>query len=296
MANKIWTGAVDNSYSVAGNWIGGVPVATDNVYLTTGYINSINAGLNQSGVAITSFNADLGYTGSVADSGTYLQINSTNVILGKPMATGNASGSGRMNLNFGSVATTVNVYGGSTNSTDLYQTCYKLLGTSISQLSVLNGQVGVALDIGSVSGITSVTIDGGYVVFGPGVGNPTFTLNSGILNSATTATVTASTINGIYNYSGTGAHTTMNILGGGYVNYTGSGTIDTLNITGNLDLSNSLLPFGSVTVNFINRFPGGSINDPNGVLAIANWITDVGGATLLDNKSTFGPNRTYIVT
>ena len=75
MADKIWTGVTDGDYGVAGNWApSGVPTTSDSVYLTQDYSVDIDAGLDQSAVAIDKFVVD-GYTGKIGTLALgYLQI------------------------------------------------------------------------------------------------------------------------------------------------------------------------------------------------------------------------------
>ncbi len=77
MATRIWTGAVSGDWGNVGNWHGGViPVATDDVYLIDND-QDINAGLDQSGVALDSFTCDLTYKGNIGTNSAYLQLDAT---------------------------------------------------------------------------------------------------------------------------------------------------------------------------------------------------------------------------
>jgi hypothetical protein len=147
MADKVWLGSTSDNYSTTGNWLGGTPVATNNVFLTFGAINDILNGLNQSAVALASFNQDMGFVKNVgsltAGVRSSLQINTPLATLGLNTPTGSPSGSGRLYLDFGAVATVVNVLNSKGQATDSYQTPVHLLGTSLT-LNALGGMVGVA--------------------------------------------------------------------------------------------------------------------------------------------------------
>lgn len=87
MATRTWQGGTGGSttdYSVAGNWVeGAVPVAGDAVTIMPnpdGTVYNITAGLNQAGVAITSFVVDQSYTGTIAATGGYLLLNVTTAV------------------------------------------------------------------------------------------------------------------------------------------------------------------------------------------------------------------------
>ena len=84
MATRTWQGGTGGSttdYSVAGNWVeGAVPIAGDAVTIRPnpdGTVYNITAGLNQAGVAVTSFVIDASYDGDIGASGGYLLLNVT---------------------------------------------------------------------------------------------------------------------------------------------------------------------------------------------------------------------------
>ena len=75
MAVKIWTGATDGDWSVAGNWSpSGVPASTDDVIISAAYTVSITAGLNQSAVTLNSLTVEEGYSGAIGSKSADLQI------------------------------------------------------------------------------------------------------------------------------------------------------------------------------------------------------------------------------
>ena len=75
MAVKIWTGATDGDWSVAGNWSpSGVPASADDVILSASYVVSITAGLNQSAVTLNSLTVEQGYSGAIGSKAADLQI------------------------------------------------------------------------------------------------------------------------------------------------------------------------------------------------------------------------------
>lgn len=80
MANKVWVGTDsgnEGDWSVAANWSpSGVPVNTDNVIFDGTSNQAVTAGLNQSAVTLTSLFVSDDYSGAIAASGGYLQINS----------------------------------------------------------------------------------------------------------------------------------------------------------------------------------------------------------------------------
>jgi hypothetical protein len=295
MADKVWLGSTSDNYSTTGNWLGGTPVATNNVFLTFGAINDILNGLNQSAVALASFNQDMGFVKNVgsltAGVRSSLQINTPLATLGLNTPTGSPSGSGRLYLDFGAVATVVNVLNSKGQATDSYQTPVHLLGTSMT-LNALGGMVGVATLVGEVSTLAALTVDGAIVVLGAGVTPTLINIISGSVVSSSTHTAPDVTVASTYVFKGAAAHTALKVLTGATVKYNGTGTIASLTYSGTVDFSEGV---GAVTITNATRYPGGKILDPNKRVTFSNPVQDAGGAKATDDSSDFGPNRTWTV-
>lgn len=298
MAKPIWSGTTSNDYAVTTNWTTGtVPTTGDAVFLTTGAANPIGTSLDQHTVAIASFTTDMGFNSTVGDAANYLQIAAPVATLGLPLPVGSGSGSRRINLNFGATAAIVTVLNSPNQGTDPGMPPVRLLGTSLT-VNALGGLTGIAVGIGETSTLTAVMVDGGTLILGPGAAVTTITIQSGMLISSSTSTVTTATIQGqnsqlSYVANGSGAHTTLTI-NSGTVQHNGGGTITdlTLGVGATYDRSNTITP---VTITNCTRYPGAKILDPNGTIIFTNPWQDAGAASLADNRSTFGPNRTYQV-
>ena len=77
MATKTWIGT-DGAWGTAGNWSpSGVPVSSDDVYITSGSDNI--DGSDQSAVTLGRLVVGPKFTGDIATSGTKLQINATSL-------------------------------------------------------------------------------------------------------------------------------------------------------------------------------------------------------------------------
>lgn len=299
MANPVWIGTTSGSYTTTTNWIGGaIPTTGDNVYLTAGALNSLTTNLDQSAVTIGTFTQDMGFTATVGDltAGvrTNLKLHCPIVSLGISAPTGNPAGSGKIYLDFGANATVCTVANTGRQAADAGQTPTHLLGTSLT-LNVNGGLVGVGLNVGEVSTLTALNVDGGIVILGAGVTPSSVTAYSGSILSASTITCPAITLYSTANYVFTGAatHTAITAYAGSTVTYNGTGTITAINLGGTLDLSGGT---GAVTITNMNRYPGGKILDPNKRLTFTNAWVDIAGAGLKDNRSDFGPGRSYKVT
>jgi hypothetical protein len=102
MAVKTWASTANTDYSQAANWSpSGVPIAADDVVIPPGTA-SIQAGLNQSAVALASFTILSGYTGLIGQVDAPLQIRSTIAVIGARDDGRPKQQSGRIFLDFGS--------------------------------------------------------------------------------------------------------------------------------------------------------------------------------------------------
>jgi hypothetical protein len=241
-----------NDWANTANWSSGsVPVSGDVVYISTGSV-PIFYGLGQSAVTLTSLNIAQSYTGTIGlptynRSGYWeyraneLAISATTVNVGTG-STGN--GSGRIKLNVGSVACTLNVYN-TGQPLDQGNPALTWRGTSASSVVNLNkGSIGIAFFPGNTATVSALNI--GYVsnqssdvqlICGVGVTLTTLDMNGGgvqLNNGATTITQNAGTLSVL----GMGGVTTLNVDGGTCI-YNSTGTLTTATIAenGTLDFS-----------------------------------------------------------
>lgn len=78
MAQKTWLGTSSTDYSVTGNWSeGAIPTTNDTVTISRNAIRAIQAGLNQSSVAIDNFTVEDGFSYDIGTSSAFLQISCT---------------------------------------------------------------------------------------------------------------------------------------------------------------------------------------------------------------------------
>jgi len=238
MAVKIWTGATDGDWSVAGNWSpSGVPASADDVILSASYVVSITAGLNQSAVTLNSLTVEQGYSGAIGSKAADLQIATDALTF---------EGSGVAYINLGSNAVDPVINGTatySTGSSGLY-----LTGTGIGTITCAGGGVSIGRP-GTTSTVTEIRGVAGDVHVGIG-GTVTSSFNFGatVVFDAThttlqiddgrtvlkqSATVTTAHLDGgIFQLDSACTITTVNLNSGGELRASAGSdkTITTLNI------------------------------------------------------------------
>lgn len=237
-------------WSDANNWDGGaVPggAASQDVYIDNATV-AIIYGLDQSGIGNTlaslnigkSFTGSIGYNGATGYSGTYLQIKATVVNLGQHSGSGSPAGSGRIMIDTGSTASTINVYDTASTSSDSNKPSCRLKANSASTtINVQKGSVGVAYESGETTTVGTVNISyktnktsDADVYIKSGVTLTTLYKTGGDCELSCAATTVTNEAGTLKTY-GSGAITTINQYGGSlYPNSTG--TITTLNDLGGL--------------------------------------------------------------
>lgn len=299
MANDLWQSPASTAYSTAANWsLAAVPVATNAVYFSQNAI-SVLSGLNQSAVALASFSADLSYTGVFGAANTYLQIGAALAYLGQPGITGGGSGSTKLDLDFGSSAVNVKIFGSySQLVSGLAPT--RLLGSGLT-IGATGGLFCVAPLPTETATITAMTIGNtgnkptAYLGMGVTLTALVMTAGSTVYSQSgiTAPSVIVGDSNGStanYNFNGTGAHTILTVNQNGTANYNGTGTIGTGTVYGKLDLSNGS---GGVTVtNKLLLYAGCTVYDPLGRLTLSSGFQVVNG-TLSDCKITMANARNF---
>lgn len=225
MATKTWKGddaTTPNSWSVAGNWDGGVPVNSDDVIIPAGSL-AITAGLNQSAVTLDSLIVENGFDQNIGSATADLQI-------------------GTSGFEFSALGGTQYIDLGSSNIDALIKNAPEpesgffglyLIGSSLNTVSVDSGKVAVA----GLGGQTA-TVDDARVI------------GNGILKIGSGVTLGDSYITGegtILQYC---AGTNVDVLAGLFRSY-GEGAIATINAYGG-----ELIPNSSGTVTDINHYGG----------------------------------------
>jgi hypothetical protein len=218
-----------------------------------------------SAVVLNSLRIDQSYTGAIgsAGAGGYWQIGTATLNIGLPSGDGvNSGGSGRIKLDIGTGAATINVYN-SGNTTDTGQEPIRLLAVNASNvLNVLGGRVGLAANVpGEVSTIGTLNCSGLNAVCNLSSGVTWTTASVGAGGTITTNSG-GTTLN-----IGSGSKATVNgssaittIGNGGYLNHnlrTGTMTTTLNNLNGaTADFTGNP---ASCTVTTINRYKGSTV-------------------------------------
>lgn len=221
-------------------------------------------GLDQSGIAntLTSLNVGKSFTGKIGPNGSagiaaaYLQIKATTVNIGQHFGPGSPLGSGRIKLDLGATASTVNVDAMATASDSGKPALRLKMDSTSSNLFVNKGDVGLAAEAGETSSIGTVRVaymtnraNDSDLLIGDGVTfGGTNTIN--ITGGDTTLRVAAATVtiqSGTLTKTGSGAITTLN-ADGGTVTTWGAGTITTVNASGSTVNSNSTGTITNLTI------------------------------------------------
>jgi hypothetical protein len=248
-------------WDTAANWSTGIVpgnAASQDVFIED-FATDILYGLDQSGIANTlaslnfgaTFTGKLGPNGATGVAGDYLQIKATTLNIGQHFGSGTPLGSGRIKIDLGATASTVNIFR-TASPFDTTKPSVRLKAASAStNVTVHRGSVGIAFESGETSTVGTVGVrwvatrsTDSDVFIGDGVTITTLEQTAGtcLLRAAvTTATITG----GTFSTAGVGAITTLNVSGGTVTTTgTAAATIGTANVTGGSVFFNSL---GTIT-------------------------------------------------
>jgi hypothetical protein len=269
-----------NCWGIAGNWsLGAIPVDGDDVYLEESAVD-ILYNLNQSSVDLVSLNVAASYTGrlglpAVNDSGSYFEYRTRHLTLTADTVNigyGEGSGSGRVLLSLGANATTILVTKtGSPESQSLPAVGIAGSGSTYT-LTVLDGSVGVGIELGQTATLDTVTLSGAAVVT-LGVGCTVATVRQAGGTLTLHAAVTTLNVDGAGSttYVMAGAVGALNI-DGGTVWYRSTGPITTLKV-GTAATINFTLDVRSRTVTNCTIEAGGAIVDTAKTVTWTNGIS-----------------------
>jgi hypothetical protein len=239
MANRQWTGAASGVWNATGNWEPAtIPIAGDDVFIQNNSV-SIDA-YDNSAVTLGSLTIDASYTGTIGSATATLQTGATLVYIGQHFGQGNPAGSTRLNLDFGSVQTTIAVYSTANTSSDANLEPLRIIGTHASNaLTIFSGIVGIATnDETDVATILEATLngDGAQCQFAEGVTLGTLNVAAGNATVGDDITTAINQSGGTVQTHRAAAVPLWNIDGGtGIANSTG--LLTTAAVRGELDFS-----------------------------------------------------------
>lgn len=278
MATYFWTSTSSTDPTLGANWtksdgtIGTAPASGDDLFIQAipGVALASIGAADMSAVTLNSLTISQTFTGTIGSSSTsgatfgYWKIGATTWTVGTPSPDGTAfSGSGRIKLDFGSVAHSGTVLA-TGPSADSGAEALRIKGSNAAnKLYVLGGRVGVATNLpGETATLAEIDVSGSSAVanLGPGVtwttanvangGN--LTTNSGSTGALSIASGATATTQGI------GSIATLNVGGVATMNHrpASGAAVTTVNLypTGTADLSQNP---SAVTVTNLNHHKGG---------------------------------------
>jgi hypothetical protein len=267
-----------NDVAVAANYADSlVPVTGDTLYVSNIAI-PLKYNLDQSGVTLVllqvdqSFEADIGLpeqnqdgTAYIEDRPGYYKIGATSLIVGR----GAGQGSGRLKIDNSSIQTAVVVENtGSPAESNLEAFLWKGTHASNSMVVGGNASVGVAVFLGEVATLTTLTVkDSATVRVGAGVTLATVVVYGGNVTINCAITTSLTQYGGTVTINGTGVPAQLNIYGGVcIVNTTGTvGGNTVVGEAGLLDYSQD--PRAKAITNPVIAYNANPVNDPNKVIA-----------------------------
>jgi hypothetical protein len=242
MAVRVWDGsAADGNWNTATNWSGDtVPIAADDVVFNSGSENVSTTPSSLVTYASLTFTND--YTGLLGTESSFIIVNSTLLNIGG----GLGAGSRRLNIDTGTVATTMNITDTATTGADTNRSPVRLICNSTSADIYISGSsstVAIIDEPTDVGAIGDINISGGNVVIGETITSYTSLYVTGSSTIVTveepTAAQTITMDDGTVTVNGSNALAAVVIRDGIYIsNSTGTITLITVR-GGELDFSQS---------------------------------------------------------
>jgi hypothetical protein len=214
--NDFHTGASSTAWATAGNWSGAntPPITGDAAYLDWNSATNNIAGSDQSAVTLASLYITMLFTKYLGDLATPLKIGATVAVIGQPSLSATAgSGSGRINWDGGTAATTVTVLDGKTTSADSGLPPIRIKAVNVANvLNALGGRIGVAVNSPSdTAQFATINVANSAIL----------ELGSGLTLATLNTSGGSTTVNALV--------TTVNHSGGGIITY-GDYTLGTVNL------------------------------------------------------------------
>ena len=275
MATVIWDGSAgDGSFTTAANWsTGSNPIAADDVVFNSGAVN-VSTGLTPSLVTYASFTVTDDYTGLIGLEGEFLVINSTLVNIGG----GSGAGSQRLNINLGTVVSTVSITSSNGTGTDTNRAPIRIICNNVGTDFFISGsssKLGLFDEPSDTGAIGDLNVLGGNVFVGENITTYTAVNVSGsstvVKISQPTAAQTITVDGGTVTVNGTNAIAAVVQRGGTYIsNSTGIITAYTLR-GGTLDMQQNEQ---ARTITTLTQSPLNTVfKNLRGIITLTNDIT-----------------------
>lgn len=287
--DSVWISTANRTWTNTANWSAGAAPTTGDALVFKNSSIGVDY-YDASAITLGSVRFDSDYTGLVPydiSTNSYFKLTVPHLIVGMAPGVSAGTGSGRLALNLGSVASTVDVFSTSQVATDANLMPLRLLGTALT-LNVLGGSVSVAMDEFETATIAALTLSGGTVLLGKNCLCTSLTLGAGTVSTLGTIP-TATVESGTLSFNGAVTVTTLTINGGTCAP-NAAGTIGTLALKGTLDLSTGT---GTLTItNPVTLYAGAVIRDPLGRLATSTQFV-LSGCSWQDVTYIGKPGQTF---
>jgi autotransporter-associated beta strand protein len=294
-ADKIWTGAVNFSFTTGGNWIGGAPGSTDNaIYDPTLGGTNINSLVNAS-VNINAISLQGGYSGIVFNPAattitfaTSISV-SSGIFDNRGVLTGagavNASGGGIVLLGGTSSYTGATTISGSAivaaNSTNAFSasSAFAVGSGGTLDLRGFDNTIGSLADVaGSGGSVTNASATAATLTTG---GNGFSTGYSGTINDGVGTVALVKVGTGVMQLSGASGYSGGTTISGGTIEVTNANSVGTGAVT--LDGGTFKLDSSVTSIAFGNAFQvntaGGAIDNNGASLSLSGVISNGNSTT-----------------
>ncbi len=274
MAVTIWTGATSGDWGVTSNWsTSSVPTTGDDVVFNSGNV-SVDAGLTPSLVTYASLTITNDYTGLIGTETAFLTINSTLLSIGG----GDGAGSQRLNINLGTVVSTVDIISSNGTGSDTNRPPIRIICNNVGTDFFINGSssnVGLFDEPDDTGAIGDLNMLAGSCITGSGITSYTAVNVSGSSTTLTieqpTAAQTITVDGGTVVVNGTNAVAAIVQRGGTVISNT-TGTITAYTLRGGtLDMQQSEQ---ARTITTLTQSPlGTTFRNLRGIITLTNGIS-----------------------
>lgn len=237
MATRRWISTGSGDWAATGNWSGGaVPTSGDTVVFEKNQY-AVSGSLNQSAVTNVSLVVHASYTGTLGDADNYLQLGCSSVEVGRDDEGQRYPGSARLNLDIGTVASTVTIINTGMIPADTgFMPMRLLANNNTTAVRIRKGCIEIAGFTGETSTIDDIEIGDDA----SGSQQSKVTLGAGVTMDDLNARGGRSIIRC--------AVDAMNVWQGASVQTEGSGTIATCRVRGGTMVANSTGTITAATV------------------------------------------------
>lgn len=259
MPDFIFSSTAGTGWATGGNWTPAGPPSTsgDRAFFDSTATNRL-APSNQTATTLTEGHILDNFIQTIGDNGTPMQIGATKLYIHEPTNGSSAGqGSSRINLDLGTPASTIYVFGSSATGSDTGKEPIRIKAVNTSSvLNATGGRIGIATDsIGDVATFGTINVSGASVKVAPGITLTNLNISAGSVYLQSGCTTAAISSGGILTTFGTFLLTTLTQSAGSTVKMNhrpaSGNAVTNLNLNDGalLDLSDTpiAIAFGTIT-------------------------------------------------